>query len=486
MVAAAHRLWHLLIVVLMLAVMLMPATMAIAQLYTEHRVISTVQDALVWTGHYKGLTDGDLGPRSITAFADFQRQNGWSVSSDITPDHLRRLFERAEEMRRRVQFNLIDDDRARTTIGLPHLIVTKRNDTQRGSRYSSPSGEIEVIVGRFTRDEGGLKELFNRVLRSGRITSFAQRVWQEHAFYVSGEDATKHYYYTGKVVADEVRGLSISYPKLQQDLMERIVIAVVNSFHNPIGRYPITESAPQPDIARHGGRTAPYSATPTLPHHSSPVGPIGAGTGFFVDATGHLMTSDHVVNGCSSLDIRGHGTGQVVRRDPANDLAIIKVAPAKSIQPVKFRTEELDLAEKILVVGYPLPDTLAASLNVTEGIVSSLQGIRGDNRYVQITAPVQPGNSGGPLLDYAGRVSGIVTAKLNDLRVLATRGTVPENIAFALRASYAIALLRTARITPEVGDTFAPRTGVDIAKEATDSTVLIVCIGRPLADPQQR
>src|SRR4029077_3309512 len=78
---------------------------------------------------------------------------------------------------------------------------------------------------------------------------------------------------------------------------------------------------------------------------------------------------------------------------------------------------------------------LAEQANVTTGDVSSLAGIGNDSRYLQITAPVQPGNSGGPLFDAAGNVIGVVSAKLDSIKLAGLTGDIPENVNFALNVS---------------------------------------------------
>lgn len=191
----------------------------------------------------------------------------------------------------------------------------------------------------------------------------------------------------------------------------------------------------------------------------------GTGSGFFVDRTGYILTNNHVVAECSAISTKGYGKAQVVRRDQNNDLALIKVTLEKTVEPARFREDELDLAERVFTAGYPLFGQLATQLNVTSGMVSSMGGFRDDSRYLQITAPVQPGNSGGPIIEESGRVAGVVTKKLES----------GENVAFALRASYALAFLRGARVTPIVDAKSNRRSDKDIAKEADGYTVLVGC-----------
>jgi S1-C subfamily serine protease len=93
------------------------------------------------------------------------------------------------------------------------------------------------------------------------------------------------------------------------------------------------------------------------------------------------------------------------------------------------------LGEPVWAAGFPLNGLLAPSINVTPGAVSSEAGIWNTTTLVQITAPVQPGSSGGPLLTNDGRVAGVVVSTLNVAFMLAVKGSIPQNVNFAIKSS---------------------------------------------------
>jgi S1-C subfamily serine protease len=97
--------------------------------------------------------------------------------------------------------------------------------------------------------------------------------------------------------------------------------------------------------------------------------------------------------------------------------------------------------DSVVAVGFPLPGLLASEANVTTGTVSALAGVGNDTRLLQMTVPVQPGNSGGPLLDLQGRVVGIVVGKLDALQVASVTGDIPQNVNFAIKAGGARSFL---------------------------------------------
>jgi S1-C subfamily serine protease len=161
----------------------------------------------------------------------------------------------------------------------------------------------------------------------------------------------------------------------------------------------------------------------------------GAGTGFVVSHAGEILTAAHVVNGCNIIN--GQITGQQVtltpiKVDKVNDLALLaSKRPATAV--ATFRTGKgLRAGDDVVAVGYPLSGLLASEANVTVGTVSALAGIGNDTRFIQMTAPVQQGNSGGPLIDRSGNVVGVVVSKLDSIKIAMASGDIPQNVNFAI------------------------------------------------------
>lgn len=163
------------------------------------------------------------------------------------------------------------------------------------------------------------------------------------------------------------------------------------------------------------------------------------GTGFAIDTDGHIMTAAHVVAGCRSVTARIGGRefpADIVSTDPQNDLALLKIAGGAVRASLPLRDgPRVRLGESVLAFGFPLQGVMTSSINMTPGSVSALAGLGDDARVLQFTAPIQPGNSGGPLVDASGSVVGVVTSRLSPLWAMKNVGTVPENVNFALKAS---------------------------------------------------
>jgi len=195
------------------------------------------------------------------------------------------------------------------------------------------------------------------------------------------------------------------------------------------------------------------------------------GTAFFVLSDGTALTNSHVVGRCQQVRVsieRQQGTARVVARDEKNDLALL----ATNLQPIRASNWRLSVrqGEEIVVYGFPLTRLLASGGNVATGNVTALSGLGNDSRYLQISAPVQPGNSGGPLFDRYGNVVGIIVAKLNALSVASFTGDIPQNVNFAIKASIAAAFLDVQRVAAptEIAKAEALSTA-DIAERARAS-----------------
>jgi S1-C subfamily serine protease len=163
--------------------------------------------------------------------------------------------------------------------------------------------------------------------------------------------------------------------------------------------------------------------------------PVSSASGFFVSYDGDLITVDHVITGCRELRVVHDGksnAARVIGSDIAADLVVLRVPDlAKDVAVFGNRLEKP--GEAVIVAGYPLQGLLTSKGSVTTGIISALAGPKKDKKLIQITAPIQPGNSGGPLVDADGAVIGVVATKLNSLRVTRATGLLPENINFAVR-----------------------------------------------------
>ncbi len=159
-----------------------------------------------------------------------------------------------------------------------------------------------------------------------------------------------------------------------------------------------------------------------------------SGTAFVV-APGLLVTNHHVIDGCGAIEViasDGRRPATVVDSVKQIDLALLRVYGLRGgVASLRTKSAPL-LGESAIVFGFPLGGALSSTGNFTTGVISSLRGLRDAAGEIQITAPVQPGNSGGPVLDRAGSVIGVVQSKLDALKAVRATGDIPQNVNFAV------------------------------------------------------
>lgn len=167
-------------------------------------------------------------------------------------------------------------------------------------------------------------------------------------------------------------------------------------------------------------------------------------------------------------------TAQVLAEDQTFDLALLQVAGLEGTEPAPFAQDPARLNSDVTVAGYPLPDLLGG-LNITRGAVTSLKGIGGDGINMQISAPVQPGNSGGPVINAAGQVVGVVVAKLDAAKVADLYDDIPQNVNFAIRGEIAKLFLAQNGVDPVIAPSASAVPPEDLAELAQGFTRLITC-----------
>lgn len=228
------------------------------------------------------------------------------------------------------------------------------------------------------------------------------------------------------------------------------------------------------------GRIAPDRVSPNSAAPRPGEQPNSSGTGFVV-AEGVVLTNNHVVNECGRIAIRTPGGQRLPARpgatDRRRDLALLTV-PAETGPPLAFREKPaIRRGEMVITYGFPLSGLLSSGPTLTTGDVSALAGLRDNQTNLQITAPVNPGNSGGPLLDIQANVVGVVVSKLNAMRTAEmTGGDIPQNVNFAVKGTEALGFLRENNVRPTIRDsTGADKRVFEVGEVANASTVYILC-----------
>jgi TPR repeat protein len=203
------------------------------------------------------------------------------------------------------------------------------------------------------------------------------------------------------------------------------------------------------------------------------------GTAFTVSSEGYALTNYHVIDGCSEVRVSGRkGVAKVITSDNVNDLALLQL-PGKTYDFASLNSDPAKLrqGENIVVFGYPLNSELSLGGNFTPGTLSALYGFNNNTNQIQITAPIQPGSSGSPVMDKKGNVVGMVSMKLDGLAMANTTRQIRENINYAINGQTVKAFLEANNIRYKTGGGLFSfeKSNADIAQEARKWTVLVEC-----------
>jgi hypothetical protein len=201
-----------------------------------------------------------------------------------------------------------------------------------------------------------------------------------------------------------------------------------------------------------------------------------SGSGFAVTSDGYVVTNYHVVEGCTDVKIHDKGRkikASIVTYDPSNDIALLK----GNFIPRKFyplSRESPELLTEVFVAGHPFGKRISASVKVTKGIVSSLSGVGNNFSNFQIDAALQPGNSGGPIMNDKGNVVGVAVAKLKRDWGIKEFDAVPELVNFGVKSSVVIGILESENI-----NLIAPykeaKSQAELGSMITDGTYYLSC-----------
>jgi S1-C subfamily serine protease len=179
---------------------------------------------------------------------------------------------------------------------------------------------------------------------------------------------------------------------------------------------------------------------------------ISTGSGFCINNQGYIVTNYHVVKDAKTIELYFNINDKKIiyqaiidKIDKINDIAILKIEDPSFVIfnkiPFEF-SDEYDVGDDVFTIGFPQPDVMGVEPKLTSGIINSISGIDNDLTCMQISAQIQPGNSGGPLYNNKGNVIGITSSSLNSIFIAKTKGNIPQNVNYAIKVDYLKALLK--------------------------------------------
>jgi S1-C subfamily serine protease len=231
------------------------------------------------------------------------------------------------------------------------------------------------------------------------------------------------------------------------------VVVAANRFSTELSRYLAATGRP----AGSPRQVEPVQSANSRTEQPRPTA-FGTGTAFAVSQSSWFLTAHHVIEGADRIELQcgdlDPAVAKVVKIDPANDIALLKadIRPTAAIGLAPDSTATV--GEQVFTMGFPTPDVLGIEPKYTEGVISSLTGLYNYSNVMQITVPIQPGNSGGPLVDRSGNLVGVITSTAAVKKFFSKTGTLPQNVNWAVRSEYVRPLLAGIQLVPP---TNAPR-----------------------------
>jgi len=200
---------------------------------------------------------------------------------------------------------------------------------------------------------------------------------------------------------------------------------------------------------------------------------VASGSGFYLNDSGVIVTNYHVIEECETVKV-GDIKLSLITYDIYNDLALLN-SYEKNTPFLKLRSDKLKQGEDIYVVGYPFGKDISSSAKITKGIITAIHGIANDYSKFQIDAPIQSGNSGGPVLDNKGLLIGVAVAKADTEYFIEQYGVIPDDMNFAVKTSILKTMMDAHNIFQKNIKLMEVTNGSDVFKIANPSTLYLTC-----------
>lgn len=435
-----------------------------------------LQAALAFEGHYNGLLDGEWGRLSEAAMGRFSAAKFGRASENwhLVPLAIS-LFDRIEAD----GWDMRYFDGLGMSFLVPKESLNYEGRSEHFVNYGHSNSTLAISVGIHTRDRASSIHDFTLGQHGVSAEPYTVRKAGLAVTSVSKSDGSI-LYARSNFIEGAWSTVLVSASGRDKDTLNAVTSSLTVGNAAPLyyttgGRL---ENVLKKSAAwvreRENERTAEQApAPPSKPRSTGEEGAASSGSGFFVSPSGHIMTNAHVVDECTRILVDGN-KAEMIALSEAFDLAVLKSKTVDVESYAAFSAAPAGLNADVTAVGYPYGGFLGG-LNVTRGSVSSALGLGGDTTRMQITAPVQSGNSGGPLLASDGSVVGVVVSKLSALKVADATGDLPQNVNFAVRGEIAKLFLSQQGISPEISLSEKALEPESLASIASDFTVLIEC-----------
>jgi serine protease Do len=406
-----------------------------------------LQLALAYEGDYAGALDGVWDSASEAALAAYAARE---FASPVKNAHVAALMIGflAEVDTRGWHYRYFPE--LDLSLAMPARIFGAPESEDEGQRWWSPDGALTLLTQRFEPD---LAAAWHRAARSANARPEALEAEDgEFALVSSGVLLDGRSFHTislrrGRVWPTIYLAAEPDFARALGFIRTSLVEGEADPWEMPRGGR--LEAVIQQTVARFGHLGELEAFLPPEPVGvSRPDATNASGTAFYVGPR-LLLTASHVIDSCRSLGLADGTKLRVLASNPELDVAALESETASPAWLSLSHQPRGRLGERLHAVGYPYYNIAGTSLHLTSGNVSSLADVNDDHRFFSFSAPVQPGNSGGPLIDAAGGVMGLVVSRLSERYIAETTGTLPQNINYGLSRTELAGFLDRNAISPE-------------------------------------
>ena len=421
-----------------------------------------VQTALKWFGFYGGLVDGSIGSGSRAAMANWQTAQGFDPTGVLTTGQRAALVDSYRAEQTAFGFETVNDTASGVEISLPMAMVSFDSTTPPFVRYGAKdgSGVTALLISQPGGTKATLSALYDLLQTLDIMPVVGDRALEAHSFTIHGRSDQIETLAYAQIVGGAVKGYVLSWDVTKGAQMQRVVEIVQASFRAS-GDVALDPGLVPLDEAAKRGLLAGLSVKQ----------PKLSRTGFFIDQAGSVLTTIEAVDQCGTITLdQSHGA-KVAFTDKASGLAVL--TPDTAIAPrsvAAFASVAPQVGSAIAVSGYSYGARLPAPV-LTQGTLEEAQGLNGEKGLSRLTLQAMPGDAGGPVLDSAGAVVGML------LPAQAKGGKqLPDGVAFAASATAIAGVLAKAQgLTLTAANGGGALTGDAQTAAVRDMTVLVSC-----------
>ncbi|KJC42144.1 peptidoglycan-binding protein [Bradyrhizobium sp. LTSP849] len=391
----------------------------------------SLQSDLAWVGEYNGAITGDLSARMVDAIKEYQKAKGGKPTGVLNPQERAALAETARRKQDNVGWKIVMEPTSGARLGIPGKLVPQQATDANGSKWTSPTGTVQVLLSRRKEANPTTAKLAETEKKEPAGRKVDYTVVKPDFFVLSGLQGLKKFYVRGTFKGDEVRIMTILYDQATENTVEPVVIAMSSAFNAfPSG----PQAGPPPR------KTVEY------------------GTGIVVSDDGAIIADRLVTDACLAITIGGYGNADRLAEDKEHDLALLHIYGARGLKPLNLTSGTAKTNVDVIGITDPQSQGGAAGASSVKAALASAGG--GD---AALSPPPAVGFSGSPAIDGDGKFAGI--ALLKPVMVAGPATAVPASQAAMVSADAVRDFLKANGVTANGSST-----------DAKASVVRVICV----------